>query len=374
MKRILFVDDDRNILDGLSRMFHAQRNEWQLAFAQNVSQAIDLLRADPFDIVVSDIRMPGMNGSNLLQVVQMSFPNVLRIVLSGYFEREATLEAAGLAHDYIAKPCTVEKLRGAIDRLLRAASVLTDESARRVVGAIGSLPSLGRGAATLLAALQRPETRIEDIGGLTEEEPGVRTRLRQLRRSPQSALSEEATANHTEIAQAGLDARLENVLWAEILSAFQPELGAAEASLEDLGRHCLLAARIAAMLPANNETRNVGVLSALLHDIGKLVLALRLPEQFERASQQSREQDRPLYEVEQEFMGTSHAEIGAYILSFWGMSRPLVDAVARHHHTSADDDFGPELDPLAMTRMADALARGRDPRISASGSARWSRT
>lgn len=365
MKRVLFVEDDLNMLESLSRMLRAQRCDWQMAFANHASQAIAMLRSDPYDIVVSDIHMPGMNGSTLLRLVRESFPNVLRIVLSGYFEREATLRAAGLAHHYISKPCTVEKLRGPIECLLRAASVLTDESTRRVVGSIGTLPPLRQGAVNLLAMFENPGVNVEQVRSLIDQDDAMRAGVRELVRTPQSDPSPKEMLIDSAIRQAGLVAVLEHVTWAEIFRAFQPEIREPH-TFDALRRHCQRAARIARMLPASESIRAAGVIAALLHDIGKLVLALRLPDQFNGALQKSLEQNRPLYEAEEELMGTSHAEIGAYVLSLWGISRPIVDAIARHHHPPAEVRYNEVLDLVVMTHLADSLER--DQKLSRHGS------
>lgn len=84
MKRILFVDDESKILEGLQRMLRPERHRWEMAFASGGAAALSLLEAAPFDVIVSDMRMPGMDGAALLKVVRAKYPNVLRIILSGY--------------------------------------------------------------------------------------------------------------------------------------------------------------------------------------------------------------------------------------------------------------------------------------------------
>lgn len=368
MKRILFVDDETKVLDGLQRMLHAQRNEWDMQFVPSGAEALALLETNPFDVVVSDVRMPEMDGSMLLQRVQQKFPSVIRVVLSGYFEREAALKAAGVAHQYLAKPCQPDKLRETIDRLFRSTAILTDEPARRVVGAIGSLPSLPGTCMALMEALQKPDMSLEEIGRIIEQDVSMSAKVLQLVNSPLFGLAGEPADIRTAVGYMGLDALRQLVLSAEILRTFQPEESVAEFSLEYFQRHCRLAARIASRLPAPKEVVSAGVMAALLHDIGKLVMAVRLPLQFERAWQTSLDQDRPVYTVEDELMGTSHAEIGAYLLSLWGLPTPIVDAVARHHHPTVAKGSGPGLDLLAITHISDALAceleagmRGRTP-------------
>jgi YesN/AraC family two-component response regulator len=199
MKRILFVDDETNVLEGLQRMLHSQRNEWDMRFVPSGAQALALLETYPFDVVVSDVRMPEMDGPMLLQRVQQKFPSVIRVVLSGYFEREAALKAAGVAHQYLAKPCQPDKLRETIDRLFRSTAILTDEPARRVVGAIGSLPSLPGTCMALMEALQKPYTSLAEIGGIIEQDVSMSAKVLQLVNSPLFGLAGEPADIHTAV-------------------------------------------------------------------------------------------------------------------------------------------------------------------------------
>src|SRR5579883_1288451 len=137
MKRILFVDDEPKVLEALERLLRPQRREWEMAFAASGPEALQLLASRPFDVIVTDMRMPEMDGAQLLEEVQKRYPEVVRLVLSGYFEMEMAIRAVPVAHQYLAKPCDPEKLRLAIERACGLTSILGDQAARKVVGAIG---------------------------------------------------------------------------------------------------------------------------------------------------------------------------------------------------------------------------------------------
>ena len=65
-RKILFVDDEPNILDGLRRMLRSMRKEFELCFAENARDALEMMDQHEFDVVISDMRMPGMDGADLL--------------------------------------------------------------------------------------------------------------------------------------------------------------------------------------------------------------------------------------------------------------------------------------------------------------------
>jgi YesN/AraC family two-component response regulator len=119
MKRVLFVDDEPKILEGLRRMLYPLRNEWHTAFASNGRDALQLLSESDYDVLVTDIRMPGMSGIELLQEVVKLFPNVVRLVLSGTADRAITLRSVTLAHQYLVKPCDAATLRATVEQSFR---------------------------------------------------------------------------------------------------------------------------------------------------------------------------------------------------------------------------------------------------------------
>jgi CheY-like chemotaxis protein len=118
MIRILFVDDDRNILDGLRRTLRPLRTEMEAEFVDCGSQALAVLENSAFNAIVTDMRMPGMDGMTLLRQVATRHPHVLRIVLSGHSEMEAEVRSAGIAHHYFSKPCSFDQLKTALQSVL----------------------------------------------------------------------------------------------------------------------------------------------------------------------------------------------------------------------------------------------------------------
>lgn len=103
-KKVLFVDDEHNILSGLKRMLRSQRNEWDMEFADSGQAALEIMANAPFDAVITDMRMPGMDGAQLLEQVKSLYPETVRFVLSGHSEQELVMRSVGPSHQYLSKP------------------------------------------------------------------------------------------------------------------------------------------------------------------------------------------------------------------------------------------------------------------------------
>ena len=133
MKSILFVDDEPKVLEGLRRMLRSYRSSWDMSFANGGEEALAILDAGHYDVIVTDMKMPGMDGTRLLEHVQARHPGVIRLVLSGYFEPEAGLRAVPVAHQFLAKPCQPEKLCEAIEHCCNCNDMLDGATIRSVV-------------------------------------------------------------------------------------------------------------------------------------------------------------------------------------------------------------------------------------------------
>jgi len=141
-KRILFVDDEPNVLQGLQRMLRPLRDEWEMTFVSSGAEALQRLAQAPFDVIVSDMRMPNMDGAQLLTEVMQRHPEVIRIVLSGQANQEVVMKAVGPTHQYLAKPCDPESLKALVSQTSALRGLLTDATLKGLVASMKSLPSL----------------------------------------------------------------------------------------------------------------------------------------------------------------------------------------------------------------------------------------
>ena len=331
MRRVLFVDDEPPFLEGLRRMLRSQRHEWEMAFAPGGHAALALMEASAFDVIVSDLRMPGMDGVALLARVREAFPQVVRIVLSGRAELPTALRLVPIAHQFLAKPCDAEMLRVAIERACHLKALLHDETIRRMVGGLSELPSLPRTYHALTLALANPETPLHKIAQIIELDVGISAKILQLVNSAFFGIARSITNVQAAVNYLGTSTLKSLVLSVEVFRVFAPKSSLDGFCMEDLQRHARLTAYIAARLPVPKHLVDIATVAGMLHDVGKLIMAWKLPQRLEKLLEERRLEQCPLYKVEEREYGFSHAEIGAYLLGLWGLPYAVVEAVALHH-------------------------------------------
>jgi HD-like signal output (HDOD) protein len=330
MKKILFVDDDPSILQGLQRMLRKHGREWHMEFAGGGDEAKQRLTREPFDVIVTDMRMPGVDGAALLAHVHNLYPQTVRIVLTGHAETEAAMRAVSVAHQFLCKPCDPDVLKGVVNRACGLHSLLAGTSLTETIGTIDSLPVLPTVYRDLLAALADPEVELEDVADVVARDPGISAKILQLVNSSFFGLARAVTDMRQATSCLGLNTIRNLTLSVEVFRSFEGH-DPGIIKLEREQRHALLAARIAKQLLPNRIQSENAFLAAMLHDVGKLIMAFKMPEAF-AAAERDRQPDEPGYAAEERLHGVSHAEIGAYLLGLWGLPYPIVEAVANHHH------------------------------------------
>jgi len=120
---ILFVDDEEKVLHGLRRTLYDKRDHWQIEFALGGEAALDVLKNFPCDVLVTDMQMPGMNGSELMDRVREMHPEIIRIVLSGNYDQSSVFRLVHGEHQYLRKPCDKDLLVNTIDASLKLRDV-----------------------------------------------------------------------------------------------------------------------------------------------------------------------------------------------------------------------------------------------------------
>ncbi|MBC7982907.1 MAG: HDOD domain-containing protein, partial [Candidatus Obscuribacterales bacterium] len=206
MKLILFVDDEPETLAALRAMLRPRHREWQMEFVESGAAALTELEKQPYDLICSDMRMPSMDGAQLLTTVTERWPGTVRIVLSGYAELTQTLRLVSLAHQYLSKPCDAKQLENTLSRCLNVQDLLNRPALRSLVGQIRQLPALPKTYAKLRDAMSKPNANNTAIAAIVASDTAIAARVLQVVNSAFFRLARQITKIDQAVAYLGFAA------------------------------------------------------------------------------------------------------------------------------------------------------------------------
>ncbi|MHB9007473.1 MAG: HDOD domain-containing protein [Limisphaerales bacterium] len=355
-KRILFVDDEEMILEVLRRMLRPLTNEWEMNFAADAEEALAQMEQAPFDVVVSDMRMPGLNGAELLSEVMKRYPRTQRLIHSGYADRELILQCVGSTHQYLAKPCTVETLRGVLRRAAALDDSLGSETLKQLLGRLDRLPSIPALYVELVQKLQNPEVDLDEVAAVISKDMAMTAKMLKLVNSAFFGLQCEVNTPAEAASYLGLDTIKSLVLSIQVFSQFE-DACVPGFSLDHVWPHSLQTAMTARAVAesalGDRKISDESFVAGLLHDAGKLLLASHLGSRYSEALRLVASGQRAPLEAEREVLGGHHGEVGGYLFGLWGLPLPVVEAVILHHTPRLCPE--PAFSPLTAVHVADVI-------------------
>ena len=333
-----------------------------MTFAESGAQALDLLSQSSFDIIVSDMLMPGMNGAELLNEVQKRHPSTVRFVLSGHAERNLVLQSANSAHQFLAKPCQPEVLKARVARAATLAqSISHDEILRQALTKMDRFPSVPSLYINFVEELLAEDVNIETIKDFVLKDIGLASLLLKLINSAFFGVARDCSNAIESLGLIGLDTLKSLVFSVSAVTPFDAGLYKKE-FLERVWTHSLHVASAAKTIAqaenASEGTVNAAFFAGLFHDIGKFLFALHRNELFQKAKALAADRQIELWMAERELLAVSHAEAGGYLLGIWGLPSPVVESVAWHHTPAKSGVNG--FTPLTAVHAANVLVHRRD--------------
>ncbi len=332
-RRVLFVDDEPNVLDGLRRMLRSLRKEFELYFAEDARHALAVMQEYEIDVVVSDMRMPGMDGADLLIEIQKKYPHSIRIMLTGQADDQSTLKTIGVVHQFLAKPCEPEKLKSIILRASALHKLMADGKLKNVISGIDSLPSLPSVYAKLQKKLQEPDASLDDIAAIISEDIAMTAKILQLVNSAFFGLYTKVDSPARAVKLLGVDTIKAMVLGSQIFSEIKTsrELFSAKS----LWQHSMTVGTLAKKIAESENTEKIVIsnsfIAGALHDIGKLILVSKMESLYSQVIDLAQAENIPLRLAEKRVFKATHCDMGAYLTGLWGFNSDIVEAIGFHH-------------------------------------------
>ena len=348
--RVLFVDDEPRVLEAIERTLFQLDLDWDVHFAEGGAAALLELEQVRFDVIVSDMRMPGMDGAALLTLVCEKYPHVARIVLSGQTDEAAAFRVVRVAHQFLAKPCSSETLRQVIERTGELRSWLSEERLQAVVGRIDRLPSTPRLFTELSRALDDEAASADTVAAIVRQDPAMSSKVLQVVNSSFFSSSGSTVSDvRTAVVRLGMKTIRNLALAIGAFDAVGKQHAHSGISLDALQKRSLAIGQLASRMAQGIADADAAFMAGLVCDVGELI-PTAAPEAEPGVSNRSTAEPAG---------AVTHAELGAFLLGLWGLPFPIVEAVANHHapQRNAHDRLGlPQIVWLAA-----CLVQGTEP-------------
>jgi putative nucleotidyltransferase with HDIG domain len=351
--RVLFVDDDIALLDDLRRSLLICGANWDITIATTGEEALKLIDEYGCDVVVTDMRMPGMDGAELLAIVRDEHPELMRILMSGNADISFTQRLVPQAHQFLHKPCQPSVVIPLVERVYELGRRIYDDELKRVLGQITELPRPPQSVLRLNALLDDPEAGLEDVAEVVEQDMALTVKLFQLVNSAQYGLLRSIQDVREAVSYLGMNTVRNLAVSVEVFRTFSAESSQHASVIQELHDHAYHVAQIARQLVLVRDQANEAFVAGLLHDVGLLALVSYFPDRFTALQDAAEKSELPIWDLEMEMVGAHHSDLGAYLLNLWGLPYSVVEAVSRHH--DAPQLPQRKMDPTHAVCIADAI-------------------
>lgn len=357
-KNILLVDEDILILKALKRSLRQFNDQWTVSYAQNPHQALEQLEQGSIDVLITEVHLTATDGERFLRSFLAKHPNAARIILTGYTAAQAIFKFAGLAHQLLAKPWSDQTLIETIQRADLISRMLSDRQLKRTLNLIESFPSIPAVYLELSRKLKNGEPSVQEVGEIIIQDPSLVVKLLQIVNSPFYGLPMPVSDPQKAVALLGLDVVKGFVLTSGLFKQYENKKIACF-KIDALWQHSLKTANIVRQIAKNEhlakEISEASFIASLLHDVGKIIVAFNFPDEFKEICNRSQKEQAPFWHIELQVMGSTHAEIGAYLLGLWGLPLAVIKAVQEHHQPDLNGLSG--IDQTTLVHIANAIEK-----------------
>jgi response regulator RpfG family c-di-GMP phosphodiesterase len=308
MQRLLFVDYEPLVLQGLRRCLHAMSKEWDMTFVDSGEAALQILAREPFDVIISDMRMPKIDGAQLLEEVKRRYPAMVRMVLSGQSSREAVLRSLSPTHQYMSKPCDPQDLKVKVAQAFSMRDLLENPKLKALVSGLKSIPSLPAVYDELMAELQSEDSSTARLGAIISKDAGMTAKILQIANSAFLGLRCHISNPAQAVCMIGMDMVRALVVSVHVFSQFEGQPGVSS-RWQDLWEHSVAVGTLAKKIAASQKAIKIAVedsfTAGLLHDVGKIILLAEMPEEYRSIIDRLVDSSLSLADLEREKFGCS---------------------------------------------------------------------
>jgi len=355
--RVLFVDDQQTLLNAIERVVRRQADNWSIKTAHSGPEAIKLMELQPFDVIVSDMRMPQMDGVELLEYVRSQHPNMIRMILSGYSKTERTIDAVRVAHQYFIKPYSTQNLIDALELTHTLYKKIRNPAVQGLIASIDRLPTPRPIFYEIQEAIADQNTSLDQIADIILKDSAITGKILQVVNSAFFGQSLRVDYVGDAIRVLGIEAIKSLVMIAGIASDHK-EILSGIISIEVFSEHCFQVGMFCRWLAKNlnmtESDQNSLFTIGLLHDVGRLVLLKKYFELYTDKGWMEDPYTTKVHVSQIEKLAEEHACIGASLIALWGLPVKIVNAIAYYNSL---EELQKESGPFAhILHLADAYS------------------
>ncbi len=327
MKSILFVEDEEYVVKSLEESL--SESGYTTHVANNGQEALEMLSDTHFDIVISDVMMPDMDGVDFLETVKNDHPSTLRLALSGYSESTKIPKALedNVAKLYMRKSWDSSEMIQTVNKMSDLQDVLSDHRILKLITSIKDLPSIPN-LYYDIASMIRQEKDIEKIAAEIMKDQAVTS---QILRVANSAFYGAKTGS---LLQAIMYIGLSNVKNIVLTNSVFDLETVQNFNVSLLWEHAVMTNKMAHLIYEECLGKKMPVIYAsagLLHDIGKILMYKYYDVKYEELIEEARNGHGRIVDLEFKHLELTHQELGGYLLNWWDLPLPIVEATLYHH-------------------------------------------
>jgi HD-like signal output (HDOD) protein/CheY-like chemotaxis protein len=359
LKKIYIVDDEPDVRELLRDLLRGLDPSWQVTDFSTPAQTLAAVENSPPDLVLADQKMPGMTGSQMLELIRQTAPQTVRIIVSA---QAGSVEKICAAHQYLCKPFDIGDLGQRVRQALAARASLQNPDLARLVMSLNSFPALPGVYLELVRELEKEDSSLERAAELINKDGSVLTRMLQLANSPLFRGTSVITDSLGALLQLGTSNVKALMLSLHVFQSYHP-LHFLEMPVDVLWNHSCQTARLAqefCLKKLDKDAADDAFFAGLVHDLGCLILMENGAERYRGVCTLATQEKKPLFEAEQQVFQVTHLEISSFMLRLWGMPETVTEAVT----FSSAPWNGPSphrFNPAVALYMADTLSRQQQP-------------
>lgn len=360
LNRILVICDNPVEYDQLYPAFADLPFGWKVHFSNTPADALCVLNQVEFDLIFVDLVEGLFAGIQFLHEVWLRHPRTIRMILGAKFDPDVMLTCVMGSHQFVQKPITTVSVRNALERAEITDKLLQDRAVKSLVSRVRTFPARPTIYVEVMKELRSSNASAQTVGELVSKDLAISTKLIQVINTAPFGLLQPVTTPSDAVLMLGMEITASLVLGIEAFSQLD-HLRPLYFSIDQVWRHSQVIAtgarKIAELMSTDRDLAHDAFTAGLLHDLGKIAIALNAEEQYNAALLRARERKVRGWEGEKEMLGTTHAETGAYLLSLWGLPGAVIEAVAMHHQPASAVDR--EFSAVTAVHLANTLEFAR---------------